>query len=143
MGAAVDKLVARLSGASASDTDDDRNGAGSGNKKEWSVRIESVNVNIELGQDFGGLRVEKFTVTGKWTSHVRSDTYQFGVLYDKEWGDDKNPYGNIAITAKAVDGGITSDVKVEVDNYDDSANRYAREKAEGLICSIVVTTVAG
>jgi hypothetical protein len=142
MGAAADKLMSRLSGASNSGEDDGRNGVGSGNKKEWSVRIESVNVNIELDQDFGGLRVEKFTITGKWTSHVRSDTYQFGVLYDKEWGDDKNPYGNIAITAKAVDGGITSDVKVEVDNFDDSANRYAREKAEDLIRSIVVTTVA-
>jgi hypothetical protein len=140
MGAAADKLMARLSGASDSGTEGSKS---NGNHKEWNVRVENVNVNIEFDQEVGGFRIEKFTVTGKWTSHVRSDSYRLGVLYDKEWGDDKNPYGNIAITAKALDGGLTSEVKVEVDNYDDSANRYAREKAEGLIRSIVVTTVAG
>lgn len=143
MGAAADKLVARLSGASNSGTDDNRNNWNSGIKKEWNVRIENVNANIELDKDVEGLRIEKFTVTGKWTSHVRKDYYELGALIDKQWGDDKNPYGNIQITAKAVDGGITSNVKVDVDNYDDSANRYAREKAEGLIRSIVATTVAG
>ena len=143
MGAAADKLVARLSGASDSGVDDNRNRWNSGIRKEWSVRIENISANMELDTDIEGMRIEKFTVTGKWTSHVRKDYYEAGILIDKQWGDNKNPYGNIVIKAKAVDGGITSKVKVDVDNYDDSANKYAREKAEGLIRTIVATTVAG
>lgn len=74
---------------------------------------------------------------------MRKDEYAAGVLIDKKWGDDKNPYGNFTIKSKAVDGGITTDTILDVDNYNDDPNRYAMEKANNLIRAILGHLING
>ena len=58
-------------------------------------------------------------------------------------GGDKKPYGDFSVQAKALDGGITSTLNVNVDNYNDEPNQYAREKAEGLLRQKLAELVTG
>ncbi len=128
----ADKVMSKLSGAQTDGTSGTKS---NGIHYEWDVRLKDVTSQVELDQEVGGMRIEKFTVTGKWTSHVRKDEYSLGARIDKKWGDNKNPYGNFSIKAKAIDGAFTVDTIVDVDNYNDEPNRFARDKAYDLIMS--------
>lgn len=149
MSQSSDKIISRLNGVTDSDEEGGLNNWGGGIKKSWSVKLENLSANVETDQvvTIPGvntqIHVEVFTITGKWTSHVRKDEYAAGVLIDKKWGDNKNPYGNFTIKSKAVDGGITTDTILDVDNYNDDPNRYAMEKANNLIRAILGHLING
>ncbi|NJL36565.1 MAG: hypothetical protein HC840_09045 [Leptolyngbyaceae cyanobacterium RM2_2_4] len=148
MSQSSDKIISRLSSAADSGEEGGLNSWGGGIKKSWSVRLENLSASIETDQvvPIPGtntqVHVEVFTVNGKWTSHVRKDEYAARTRIDKKWGDDKNPYGNFTVKAKAVDGGITTDTILDVDNYNDEPNRYAMEKASNLIRAILANLTA-
>jgi hypothetical protein len=134
-----DKVIAKINGVDASGEDDNRDHYKTGTKKEWSVHLFGATAEVQTDVVIPGtsIHVEVFSVSGKWSSHVRYDNYVLGALIDKIWGDDKKPYGTFTIAAKAVDGGVTSDVNVQVDGFNDNPNEYARSHADGLIRSIM------
>ena len=132
-----DKLISRLNGASDSGSEGRLNDFGGGIKTGYSVSLNDVTANVEVDGDFQGLKIEVFTVNGKWSSSVFKDEYAAGVRIDRKWGSDKRPFGTFSIRAKAVDGGVTSNVITDVDNFQDEPNAYAAGKAAGLIKRIV------
>lgn len=143
MGKASDKMIAKLNGASANGGEGGLNSLGGGIKYEWSVRLENVSADIQRDEDLSGVWLEVFTVKGTWTSHVKKDEYAATVRIDQKWGNNATPYGNFSVQAKALDGGVTSSLNVDVDNYNDEPNKYAREKAEGLLRQKLAELVTG
>jgi hypothetical protein len=132
-----DRLVSRLNGAEESGGEGKLNDLGGGIKKGFTVRLVEVSANVEKDIDVDGLKIEVFTVNGNWNSNVYKDEYALGARIDRKWGDDKRPYGSFSIRAKAVDGGVTAAVIVNVDNYQDEPNEYAASKANALIRRII------
>lgn len=143
MSATGDKVVSRLNGASNTGSDDDRNNLGSGTVKTWRVDLSDVTADViaDISVDISDskkLRIETFNVNGKWTSHVTKKRYDLRVMRDNVWGDDKRPYGTFSISnIKAIDGAITPDFRIDVNGFEDDPNRYAKERAQGLINGIL------
>lgn len=128
----ADKVLSKLTGAQTEGTSGTK---GNGLHYSWDVRLQEVTAEVETDKVVEGLHIEKFTVRGKWSAHVRKDEYSLGIMINKHWGENKNPYGNFSIRAKAVDGAFTVDTIVDVENYNDEGNRFARDKAYDLLTS--------
>jgi hypothetical protein len=132
-----DRLISRLNGAADSGSEGGLNSLGGGIKKGYSVSLSDLTANVEADFEAGGLKIEVFTVSGKWSSSVFKDEYAAGVRIDRKWGSDKRPFGTFSIRAKAVDGGVTADVITDVDNFQDEPNAYAADKTTALIKRII------
>ena len=134
-----DKLVALLTGQHVQGADDDRDTTfWTGIRREWEVGLYGVSADVQTDTTVPGtnLHVEAFTVNGQWQSHVRKDRYVAGAVIDKMWGDETRPWGTFSIRAKAIDGGVTSDLAVSVEGVSNEPNEYARAHADGLVRSI-------
>ncbi len=99
---------------------------------EYNVHLE--NIVIENYDNFleNGKYIQQYKLNGKWLSKVFQAIYLGPVIVDCPWGSNSKPYGNFTTNIKTIDG-ILSEIQIDVNRFNSSANNYAAEKVEKLI----------
>jgi hypothetical protein len=138
------RLLRNLANARDQVTTDKTNQLGTGTRFEASVWIDQVTAEVSVDEVVQGVgHVEKFSLEGRWASHVRKDSFQLGRLYDKVWGDHERPYGFFSVTAEALDGEIAGkpEIEVIVEDAGSEPKDFALEHANTLIRSTILEFV--
>jgi Effector-associated domain 10 len=122
-------LVTKLNNARLQGEEGDRK---TGSFYTYNIWLEDVSLENAQHSTENTRHIQQYTIKGKWNSSVYKEINAFGVRVDRPWGVNKKPYGNFTVKVEILNGRVTQ-IKVDADRYNDSANNYAADKAKELI----------